>query len=134
MFTGSLSFNFSVALDYSFINFSNVLIENIHRRNPMLKRKMDQFSKKIYSIEYYDSIVCINVNKKDLRTSQSLENNKKLRKFFTDFRFKKIDDNNSKNKKNWIIKKLFSVISRKGFIYCAYENFKINEYLDKIRN
>ena len=118
----------------SFINFSNVLIENIHRRNPMIKRKMDQFSKKIYSIEYYDSIVCININKRDLRSSQSLENNKKLRMFFTDFRFKKINDNNSKNKQNWIIKKLFSVISRKGFIYRAYENFRINKYLDKIRN
>ena len=95
---------------------------------------MDQFSKKIYSIEYYDSIVCININKRDLRSSQSLENNKKLRMFFTDFRFKKINDNSSKNKQNWIIKKLFSVISRKGFIYRAYENFRINKYLNKICN
>ena len=118
----------------SFINFSNVLIENIHRRNPMLKKKMNEFSKKIYSIEYYDSIACININKKDLKTSQNLENNKKLRNFFTDFRFKKISDNSSKKKQNWIIKKLFSVISRKGVIYRVYENFRINKYLDKIIN
>ena len=47
----------------SLIGFSTNLIENIHRRNPMTKKKMNIFSKKIYSIEYFDSIVLININK-----------------------------------------------------------------------
>ena len=76
----------------------------------------------------------ININKSDFKISQSLENNKKLRKFFIDFRFKKINDDSKENKQNWILKKLFSVISRKGYIYRTYENFKINKYLDKICN
>lgn len=118
----------------SFINFSNALIENIHRRNPMVKKKINQFSKKIYSIEYYDSIVCININKSKLKISQNLENNKKLRKFFTDFRFKKNNDSSSKKKQNWIMEKIFSVISRKGIIYRIYENYRINKYLNKISN
>ena len=64
--------------------------------------------------------------------SHNLENNKKLRTFFTDYRFKKIDNNNSKQKQNWILKKIFSLISRKGMIYRIYENYRANKYLDKI--
>jgi hypothetical protein len=118
----------------SFINFSNKLIENIHRRNPMLRKKINQFSKKIYSIEYYDSIVCINVNKEKFKISQNLENNKKLRNFFTDYRFKKINMNNSKINQNWILKKIFSIISKKGTIHRIYENYRINKYINKISN
>ena len=118
----------------SFINFSNTLIENIHRRNPMLKKKINLFSKKIYSVEYYDSITCININKSKFKISQNLENNKKLRTFFTDFRFKKINYDNSKKKQNWILRKIFSIISRKGIIYRTYENYRINKYLNKINN
>ncbi len=118
----------------SFINFSNALIENIHRRNPMVKKKINQFSKKIYSIEYYDSIVCININKNKLKISQNLENNKKLRKYFTDYRFKRIDDSSPKKQQSWIMEKIFSVISRKGILYRIYENYRINKYLDKISN
>ena len=116
----------------SFINFSTKLIENLHRRNPMLKKQINQFSNKISSIEYFDSIVCINISKRKLKMSKNIENNKKLRSLFSDYRFNKTylksDDT------NWLIKKVFSKISRKGFIYKFYENLKINSYLKKIIN
>ena len=54
----------------SFINFSTNIIENIHRRNPMIKKKMNQISEKIYSIEYYDSIAVINIKNKTLKYSR----------------------------------------------------------------
>ena len=46
---------------YSYINFSKKFIEILHRRNPMLKKKINLFCNKIYSIEYFDSIVCFNI-------------------------------------------------------------------------
>ena len=39
---------------YSFINFSTKVIENIHRRNPTIKKSLNYLSKKIQSIHYYD--------------------------------------------------------------------------------
>ena len=116
----------------SFISFSTKLIENLHRRNPMLKKKINQFSNKISSIEYFDSIVCINISKKKLKMSKNIENNKNLRNLFSDYRFKKTDLKS--DDANWLIKKIFSKISRKGLIYKLYENLRINSYLKKIKN
>ena len=116
----------------SFINFSTKLIENLHRRNPMLKKKINEFSNKIISIEYFDSIACINISKRKLKMSNNIENNKKLRNSFSDYRFKKTDLMSQDS--GWLIKKVSSKISRKSFIYRLYENFKINSYLKKITN
>ena len=114
----------------SLINFSTKFIENLHRRNPMLKKEINHFSNKIYSIEYFDSIVCFNISSETQRKSQSLENNKTLRNFFVDYRFKK--KSSKDGKKKFSINKIYSLISKKGFIYKFYENLKINKYSKKI--
>jgi len=118
----------------SFINFSTNIIENIHRRNPMLKKKMNQISEKIYSIEYYDSIVAINIKNKNLKYSKNLQNNKKLATSFTDFRFKRVDFKNSKKNKNKFINVIKSKVSKKGYLQKIYEDYQIKKYLKKIKN
>ena len=50
---------------------------------------MNLFSKKISSIEYFDSIVLIKISKKKYSLSKNLHNNKKLNPNFTDYRFKR---------------------------------------------
>src|SRR6056300_764731 len=100
---------------YSFINFSLNIIENIHRRNPMLKKKMNIISEKIYSIEYYDSIVSININKKKQKPSKNLQNNKKLETSFVDYRFKRVEAH-EKKEQNILFKLIKSKISKKGYI------------------
>ena len=47
---------------YSFINFCCLLIENIHRRNPMVQKKNNIFSDKVHSLYFYDSIATINIS------------------------------------------------------------------------
>ena len=42
--------------------------------------------------------------------------------------------NNSKINQNWILKKIFSIISKKGMIHRIYENYIINKYINKISN
>ena len=117
---------------YSFINFSSNLIENIHRRNPMLKKKMNVISNKISSIEYYDSIVAFHFNKNKLSQAKNLKNNQLLETFFDDYRYKKNID--IKKKQN-IIKKFFnSKISKRSWFYRFYENYLINKYLRKLNN
>ena len=117
---------------YSFINFSSNLIENIHRRNPMLKKKMNIISNKISSIEYYDSIVAFHFSKNKFSQAKNLKNNKLLETFFDDYRYKKKID--IKKKQN-IVKKFFSSkISKRSWIYRFYENYLINKYLRKLNN
>lgn len=74
---------------YSFVNFCNLIVENLHRRNPSINRRLNTLSKKIDSIYFYDSLVSINFGQsKKLNQTKLLENNKKLRNYFIDFRHK----------------------------------------------
>ncbi len=118
----------------SLINFSSNLIENLHRRNPMLKKTMNDFSKKIFSIEYFDSMVLININKKKINYSKNLQNNKKFDPFFTDFRFKKNKFNEKLKKENFILKSIKKKISKRSYLYRIYENRLIKKYLQMIKN
>ena len=119
--------------DYSLINFTNKIIENLHRRNPMIKKKMNLFSKKISSIEYFDSIVIIKISKKKYSYSKNLYNNKKLNSFFTDYRFKRAIIKKNNNKIS-LLNYIKSKISKKGFLQGIYENHLIKKYLDKLNN
>ena len=118
----------------SFINFSSNLIENIHRRNPMLKKKLNLISQKIHSIEFFDSIVLINIKKDKANYSRNFQNNKKLETFFTDFRFKRVELADFKQNKNRFTKFIQSKISKKGFLQKIYDNYLINKYKKKLDN
>ena len=116
---------------FSFINFSTSLIENLHRRNPMLKKELNMFSKKISSVEYYDSITVINIAKKKMNKTKNLENNRKLRNFFDDYRFKNEKENPKKI--NFLINLLKIKVSKRSYLYRLYENYKIKKYLKILR-
>ena len=116
---------------YSFINFSTSLIENLHRRNPMLKKELNSISKKIHSIEYYDSITVINIANKNLNKTNNLENNTKLRNFFDDYRFKK--EMKVSKDKNFFLNLFKIKISKRSYLYRIYENYKIKRYLKIIK-
>ena len=119
---------------YSFINFSSKVIENIHRRNPTIKKSLNYLSKKIQSIHYYDSIVVVKISKKKMTYSKNLENNKKLRTSFVDYRFKRIQNNKTKKvKQNKYVSYILSKISKKGWIQKTYENILIDRYLKKLK-
>ena len=118
----------------SLISFSTNLIENIHRRNPMTKKKMNIFSQKIYSIEYFDSIVLININKKKISYSKNIHNNKKLNPNFIDYRFKRLISKQRNYKKNLILNFIKSKISKKSFLNDIYENYLIKKYLQILKN
>ncbi len=115
----------------SFINFSTNIIANIHRRNPMLKRKMNKISNKIYSIEYYDSIVAINIKSSNLKYSKNIQNNNRLNRYFTDYRFKRVI-NKKYQRGNSLINFIKSKVSKKGILQRIFENYKIRKYLNKI--
>ena len=118
---------------FSFINFASEIIEIIHRRNPMLKKNVNIFSKKIRSIEFYDSISVINFSENDLNKSKNLENNKKLRNFFDDYRYKK--DNNIKKNINdkSFYDLVMQIISKRSYLFRIYENSLIRKYIQLLK-
>lgn len=125
----------------SFINYCNLLIESIHRRNPMINKNMNIFSKKIHSIQFFDSIVVLNIFKKELTNTKLISNNPEKKIFFIDYRhnnyFIKIiellnrifGDINEKSYFYRIIKK----ITQKNFLISLYENQKIKKYFKIIK-
>ncbi len=117
----------------SLINFTTHIIENLHRRNPMLKKKMNNLSKKIFSIEYFDSIVLLNI-KKIINRSKNLHNNIKLNPNFIDYRFKRLGSKKNFAKQNFFTKFIKPKISKKGFLNSIYEGYLIKKYLRILKN
>ena len=122
---------------YSLINFSNLIIENIHRQNPSIDRKPNFISRKIESVLFYDSMVCLNFFKKERKTdSRLIENNKKLRNYFTDYRhdgdFIRIKKNFEVKigniEKNTFIYSLIRKIFHRNFYLSLREKFRIIKY------
>ena len=97
----------------------------------MLKRKMNKISNKIYSIEYYDSIVAINIKSSNLKYSKNIQNNNRLNRYFTDYRFKRVI-NKKYQRGNSLINFIKSKVSKKGILQRIFENYKIRKYLNKI--
>lgn len=128
--------------NYSFIHFCNYLIENIHRRNPMTSKKPNYYSKRIKQINFYDSIVEIDISeKRNLNISDLKENNKKLRYYFTDFRhkgnfiitLKKFEKIFGKlNEKNFLYKIIRKVFHRNLF-FSIKEKLKIKNYIKQLK-
>ena len=127
---------------FSLINFCHHLIENLHRRNPMIDKDLNNISKRIYSIFFYDSLVSLNfADKKINRKTKLLENNKSLRNYFVDYRHKGNFIKTLRNAENKFGKinenSLFYKIIRKFFhrnIFISLnEKYKILKYINQIK-
>ena len=127
---------------YSFINFCNYLIENLHRRNPTLEKDLNDVSKKIYSIIFFDSIVCLNfLDKKIKRKSKLLENNKNLGKYFVDYRHKgnfiktlsNVEKKFGKIKEETLMYKIIRKLFHRNVFISLSEKSKINKYINQTK-
>ncbi len=118
---------------FSFINFTSSIIEILHRRNPMINKKLNYLSKIINSIEYFDSITVFNFAKKKLTESRNIENNKNLRVYFDDFRFHKTNMSSYPKKTNFFLDLIKKKISKRSYLYRFYENILIKNYLKEIK-
>jgi cephalosporin hydroxylase len=71
---------------YSFINYSKKIIDDINYRFPKLGSFKNSLNNKIYSVEFFESIVCFHVNKNLCKTN-ILADNKKKSLNHRDFRY-----------------------------------------------
>ena len=58
---------------FSFVSFCNKIIEFINYRSGLIKKNMNFYSKKIYSIEFFDSIAVLNIDTSKCFKSKALE-------------------------------------------------------------
>jgi hypothetical protein len=72
---------------FSFINFAYQICDSIHRRNPMLKNLENIYSKKVFSIKFFESIVVLDIDKRKCKINKLIFNSKKFLPF-TDYRHK----------------------------------------------
>ena len=77
---------------YSFINYSKKIIDDINYRFPKLGSFKNSLNNKIYSVEFFESIVCFHVNKNLCKTN-ILADNKKKSFNHKDFRYFKKEIN-----------------------------------------
>ena len=128
--------------NYSFIHFCNYLIENIHRRNPMTSKKPNYYSKRIKQINFYDSIVEIDISaKRNLNISNLKENNKKLRYYFADFRHKgnfiitlnKFEKIFGKLNETSFLYKIIRKVFHRNLFFSIKEKLKIKNYIKQLK-
>ena len=127
---------------YSFINFCFHLIENMHRRNPMLEKNLNYYSKKIKQINFHDSIVEVDITEnKNLKYSQLLENNKQLRHYFTDYRhkgdfiktLKRFEKIFGKIEQDSLTFKIIRKIFHRNLFFSFKEKMRINRYIKTLK-
>lgn len=59
---------------FSFLNFSKKLIDDINFRFPNFNQFKFSLNRYIYSIEYFESLVCFNINKKLCKKNEVIKN------------------------------------------------------------
>lgn len=122
---------------YSFINYCNLIIESIHRRNSLLNKKNNIYSKKVNSIKFYDSLVVLNIKDTIKEKSNSISNMKK-NTFFVDFRhesyFLKTLNYFPFFSKNKFIFKIIRKIFHRNIFFYIHEKIKLLSYFNKIKS
>ena len=124
---------------YSFINFCNVIISSIHKRCEVFSKKLDIYSKNVFSVDFYESIVVFNINKNKCRISKGIKNNAK-NEWAIDYRNNEYFHKTKKiiNTKfmmlnnNKLFKKIARKILYKNFIFQIYENIKLKKIFNAI--
>ena len=128
---------------YSFVSFSKYIIENLHRRNPMVEKKLNDLSQKIESITFYDSIVCTNFNlKKIMNKTKLIENNQRLRDYFIDYRHKSNLINSlkffekifGKINENTLLYKIIRKTFHRNFFVTLKEKNRIKKYINLLKS
>jgi hypothetical protein len=124
---------------HSFINFSYKIIDLIHARNLLLKKKSNYISKSIYQVRYFESIVVFDINKKKC-INNSLVYNKKNFQNFDDYRhrgnsirfFNYLQSHKYFKYINFTIR-LIKFFGYRNIFFYIYEKVKLHWLFHKIR-
>ena len=126
---------------YSFINYAKNVVDNIHRRSPLLKKELSFYSKKIFLVEFFESIVVFSIDSKKCFKNKEVANKAKNEwaidyrhnEYFGDLKSKLAKKYGLLNKMSFfrrIIRKIFY----RNFIYNLLDNIKIKKIFKDLNN
>ena len=124
---------------YSFINYAKNIIDIIHRRSPLLNKNLNFYAKKIFFVEFFESIVVFSIDSKKCFLNKEVKNNAKNEwaidyrhnEYFRELKSKLGKEYRFLNKKNFfrkVIRKLFY----RNFLFNLLDNFKIKKIFKEI--
>ena len=126
---------------YSFINYAKNVVDNIHRRSPLLKKELSFYSKKIFLVEFFESIVVFSIDSKKCFKNKEVANKAKNEwaidyrhnEYFGDLKSKLAKKYGLLNKRSFfrrIIRKIFY----RNFIFNLLDNIKIKKIFKDLNN
>ncbi len=126
---------------YSFINYAKNIVDNIHRRSPLLKKELSFYSKKIFLVEFFESIVVFSIDSKKCFENKEVANKAhnewaidyRHNEYFGNLKFKLDRKYGLLNKRSFfrrIIRKIFY----RNFIYNLLDNIKIKKIFRDLNN
>ncbi len=132
--TSYLKKEFNNPSKYSFVNYAKNVVDNIHRRSPLLGKELNIYSKKIFLVEFFESIIVFSVNSKKCFQNKEV-GNKAKNEWAIDYRhneyfgkFKsKLDKKYGQLNKRSFIRRIIRKIFYRNFIFNLIDNIKIKK-------
>ena len=124
---------------FSFINYANKVIELINRRSSMINKNLNDYSKKVYSVSFFESITVFAINESKcfksslVRNQENWEGSVEYRnnEYFT--KTKNFIENKFKTfNKISIFRKIIRKLLYKNIFFNIYENYLISKIFKKI--
>ena len=125
---------------YSFISFTNLIIDSINRRCIHLNyKKQNSYTKNVYAVEFFESIVVLKISQIKCKKSSMIFNDAKD-EYFLDFRnseyfnnFRNLIENKLKFLYRFkIFRKILRKILYRNILFNLFENKKIKKIKKKI--
>jgi len=118
---------------YSFINYSKFLIDDINSRFENFLPKQYSFNKSVHSIQFFESMVCFNINRKLCKRNSAVENGG-IKLGNLDYRYNYKNDNiflirDYLNRNFYFLKKLKilkNILSKINILFYYFYNKKNN--------
>ena len=109
---------------FSFINYSKKIIDDINTRFPVIKNFNYSLNKFIYKIQFFESIVCFDINRKLCNQNKLISNHKKT---INPNEFRSFLDKKSLFYK---LKKSFRLKTNFTFLNFLINSFKLKKYFN----
>ena len=126
---------------YSFINYAKNIVDNIHRRSPLLKKELSFYSKKIFLVEFFESIVVFSIDSKKCFENKEVAN-KAHNEWAIDYRHNeyfgdlksKLDRKYGLLNKRSFFRRIIRKIFYRNIIFNLLDNIKIKKIFRDLNN
>ena len=126
---------------YSFINYAKNVVDNMHRRSPLLKKELNLYSKKIFLVEFFESIVVFSIDSKKCFENKEVAN-KAHNEWAIDYRHNeyfgdlksKLDRKYGLLNKRSFFRRIIRKIFYRNIIFNLLDNIKIKKIFRDLNN